>query len=344
MTFNIMDEFNDEDDSDWSKSDTVLILDGDEIAFQVASACETRGIIATNKGNEAQATFKTRTEMNKFLNGLDVPEGFYEVIDSQIAEPAKNAFATVKAKILNYKRKFKTNNVEIYMSGSGNYRLDIPLPQQYKSNRKETIRPLLLKDIRDYLVQYQGAVIVEGDEADAKLAQRMYYGYKTGKKIIACSVDKDLKITSGHCYNPDKDELLFVDGLGELYRDDKGKVRGHGRMFLYLQCATGDSSDGYDARDIVKAITGTTPKFGEVAAFKLLSECKTDKEALKVIHDLYLKWFGSEQFSYTAWNGETFTGDYLDALQMIWDCAFMKRFDGDSVCVRAMMKKMGIIE
>lgn len=342
MTFKPLHDI--EDDQDWSQSETIVVLDGDEISFQVAAACETRGIVATNKSNEAQATFKTRTDMNKFLANLTIPEDFYEVVDSQIAEPAKNAFATVKAKILNFKQKFKTNKVEIYMSGSGNYRLDLPLPVQYKNNRKDTIRPLLLQEIRDYLVQYQGAIIIEGDEADAMLAQRMYEGYKTNTKIISCSVDKDLRITSGWCYNPDKDELLFVDGFGALYRDDKGKVRGHGRMFLYLQCATGDSADGYDPRDIVKAITGTTPKFGDVAAFKLLSECNTDKEALKVVHDLYLKWFGAEQFSYTAWNGETFTGDYLDALQMIWSCAFMRRFEGDNVCVRGMLKKMGITE
>lgn len=340
MTFNYKEEF---EQDDWDDS-VVLILDGDEISFQVSAACEQRGIIATNTSNEAQATFKTRTEMKKFLDGLEVPEGFYDVTDSQIAEPLKNALSTVKSKILNYKQRFKTNTVEIYMSGSGNYRLDLPLPEQYKSNRKDGIRPLLLQDIRDYLVQYQKAVIVEGDEADAMLAQRMYEGYKSGQKVIACSVDKDLRITSGWCYNPDKDDLLYVDGLGELYKDDKGKVRGFGRMFLYFQCAVGDSSDGYDPRMIVKAVTGTTPKFGEVAAYKLLSECKTDKEALKVVHDLYLKWFTAEQFQYVAWNGETFKGDYLDALQLIWDCAFMKRHKDDNVRVRSMMRKMGIIE
>lgn len=343
MTFKISDP-NLFEQEDWSKSDTIIILDGDEISFQVAAACEQRGIVVTNTTNEFDASFKTRTDLKKFLEGLEVPEGHYSITDSQIAEPAKNAFATVKAKIQNFREKFKTNNVEIYMSGSGNYRLDLPLPEQYKSNRKDGIRPLLLQDIRDYLVQYQKAVVVQGDEADAMLAQRMYEGYKSGQKVIACSVDKDLRITSGWCYNPDKDDLLYVDGLGELYKDDKGKVRGYGRMFLYFQCATGDSSDGYDPRSIVKAITGTTPKFGDVAAYKLLSECKTDKEALKVVHDLYRKWFTAEQFQYVAWNGETFKGDYLDALQLIWDCAFMKRHKDDNVCVRSMLRKMGIIE
>lgn len=342
MTFNYKPEYS-EENKEWDNS-TVLILDGDEIAYQVAAACEQRGIIATNKSNEAGATFKTRTQMKDFLAGLEVPEGFYDVVDSQIAEPAKNAFATVKAKILNLKEKFKTNNIEIYMSGEGNYRLDIPLPERYKSNRKDTLRPLLLQEIRDYLVQYQNAITVHGDEADAVLAARMYAGYRSGNNIIAVSVDKDLRITSGQCYNPEKDELLKVDGFGALYKDDKGKVRGHGRMFLYQQLLIGDSADGYDPRSIVKAITGTTPKFGEVASFKLLAECKNDKEAWQAIHDQYAKWFGTEQFSYTAWDDSTFTGNYLDALQMIFDCAYMKRFETDNVDVKSVLKKYGIIE
>jgi len=338
MTFKVT-----EDASEWDNT-TIIVLDGDEISYQVAAACEQRGIIVTNKTNEAEATFKTRTQLKDFLSGLEVPEGFYDVIDSQIAEPAKNAFATVKAKILNLKEKFKTNNVEIYMSGEGNYRLDLPLPERYKSNRKDTLRPLLLQEIRDYLVQYQGAVIVQGDEADAVLAARMYDGYKTGQNIISISVDKDLRITSGTCYNPDKDELLKVDGFGALYKDDKGKVRGHGRMFLYHQLLCGDSADGYDPRIIVKAITGATPKFGEVASFKLLSECSNDKEAWQVIYNQYTKWFGTEGFEYTAWNGATYVGMYLDALQMIFDCAYMKRFENDDVCVKSVLKKYGIIE
>ena len=333
------------EDDDWSGSDVVLAIDADEVIYQVAAACETRGIAATNKTNEFQANFGTRTDMKKFLAGLEVPEDFYDVIDTQIAEPIKNACATLKAKLFNLKSKFKTNNIELYFSGKDNFRLNLPLPEQYKSSRKDNLRPLLLSDLKDYLMKYHGAVVVQGDEADQMVAQRMYDGWKSGKRIIGITQDKDAMSSAGHLYNPSKDAEYFIDGLGELYKDDKGKVRGQGRIWLYFQLGMGDwSTDHFCPRQIVKAVTGTVPKFGDTACFNLLKDCKTDKEALKVIHDLYLKWFGSEQFSYTAWNGNTFTGDYLDALQMIWACAFMRRFDGDDVCVRAMMRKMGIIE
>jgi hypothetical protein len=60
-------------------------------------------------------------------------------------------------------------------------------------------------------------------------------------------------------------------------------------------------------------------------------------------HYLYLKWFGADKFSYVAWNGETFTGDYLDALQLIWHCAFMKRHPDDNIDVRQLLQRVGVI-
>lgn len=326
-------------------SDVVLVLDGDEIAFQIAAACEQRGILVTNKTNESQHGFKTRTQLKEFLHGLEVPEDFYSVEDTQIAEPIANACRTVKAKLNTLKEKFQTENVELYFSGKDNFRLALPLPEQYKSSRADKIKPLLLSELKEYMIKYHNAKIVDGDEADQMVAQRMWDGYKSGRKIIGITEDKDARSNQGWLYNPAKDELTFIDGYGGLIKDEKGKVRGYGRSWLYHQLLIGDwSTDHFCPRQIIKAVTGKVPKFGEVASYNLLSECKTDKEAWVVVHNQYLSWFGKEPFSYVSWSGETFTGDYLDALQMIWDCAFMKRFPDDNVKVRNVLKKLGVIQ
>lgn len=344
MSFNTRNNEHEDVQEDWSKSEVMLVVDADEIVYQVAAACEQRGILATNKSNEAQSTFKTRTEMKNFLSGLEVPEDFYEVIDTQIAEPLKNACATLKAKLINLKEKFKTTHIELYFSGKNNFRLALPLPEQYKSNRSDTLRPLLLSDLKEYLITYHNAKVIEGDEADQMVAQRMWDGYKSGKQIIGVTQDKDARSSQGWLYNPQKDELTFIDGFGELTKDGS-KVKGYGRIWLYFQICMGDwSTDHFCPRQIVKAVTGTLPKFGEVACYNLLSECKTDKDAWQVIHNQYVKWFSTEQFSYTAWDENTFTGNYLDVMQMIWNCAFMKRFEDDFVDVKSVLKKYGIIE
>lgn len=343
MTFKVTEETPDNPE-DWGNSEVVLIIDADEIVYQVAAACEQRGILVTNKSNEAQSTFKTRTEMKNFLSGLEVPEGFYDVVDTQIAEPLKNACATLKAKLINLKEKFKTTHIELYFSGKDNFRLDLPLPEQYKSNRVDTLRPLLLSDLKDYLITYHNAKVVEGDEADQMVAQRMWDGYKSNKQLIGITQDKDARGSQGWLYNPQKDELTFIDGFGELTKDGS-KVKGYGRIWLYFQILMGDwSTDHFCPRQVVKAVTGTLPKFGDVACYNLLSECKTDKEAWQVIHSQYVKWFGTEPFSYTAWNGNTFAGNYLDIMQMITDCARMKRWQGDDVQVQDVLRKLKVIE
>lgn len=321
----------------------ILVLDGDSIAFQVACACEQRGILVTNTTNEAQTSFKTRTEMKNFLSGLEVPENHYLVEDTQIAEDKRNAFATVKAKLQNYRDKFETDQIEIYMTGQGNFREKIPLVNKYKSNRSDSIRPLLLQDIRDYLISYQGAIVIDGDEADAMLTQRMYDGFSNGKTIIASNEDKDLRQASGILHNPNTDEILHINGFGDIYLDDKGKLRGHGRKWLYTQCLLGDKIDGFDPRDFAEVVKGKRPKYGEKACFNELSSATSDKEALTVVANTYKNWLGEEPFTYTAWNGEQVTTNWLGALQMVWDCAYMRRWEGDKPIVAGILKKMGII-
>lgn len=322
----------------------VLVLDSDEIAYQVASACEQRGVVATNTTNEAQANFKHKTAFKDFTAGLDIPEGHFVLEETQIAEDPKNAFATVKAKINNLKSKFNTDRVELYLSGEGNFRLSLPAPVRYKSGRKDQLRPLLLEQVKDYLIKYHGAKIVNGKEADDMLVQRMYDGAKTGEIIVAVTIDKDARqCDKGYLYNPDKDELLVNSGFGELVVDAKGKVRGKGRKWLYFQTIFGDSTDSYDPRDLAEKVTGKRPRFGEKAAFNLLKDLPDDKACWEALHKQFLEWFGPETFTYEAWDGETQT-NYLGALQMYFDFARMRRWEGDEVDVRVVLKKLGVIK
>jgi hypothetical protein len=330
-------------DRQFQHNEVVLVLDGDSIAYQVSSACEQRGILATNTTNEAQASFKHKTAFKDFTAGLDIPEGHYTLEETQIAEDPRNSFATVKAKLQNYRDKFNTEHIEIYMTGKGNFREDLLLPKKYKSNRADTLRPLLLQQVRDYLINYQKAVIVNGDEADAMLTQRMYDGFCIGKKIIASNEDKDLRQASGMLHNPNTDELLEIEGFGEIYLDDKGKLRGHGRKWLYVQCLLGDSCDGFNPRDFAVALTGKSPRYGEKQCFNELSPATNDKEAFTVIAETYTRWLGSDDFTYTAWNGEQVTTNWTGALQMIWDCCYMRRWEGDRPNIESILKKLKVI-
>jgi hypothetical protein len=56
--------------------EVIAVIDGDEIAYSIAAACEERTIKATNQLNNESSSFKHRTELKKFLHGLEVPDEF----------------------------------------------------------------------------------------------------------------------------------------------------------------------------------------------------------------------------------------------------------------------------
>lgn len=327
--------------------DIIAVFDADEIAFIVAAACEQRMVKVINSSNKAEGVLKNRTEFKKLVAGLDIPEDFFSYEDVQIAEPIQNAISTIKKRIAKQAKRVNAGVYELYIGGADNFRDFLPLPTKYKSNRKETVKPLLLKEIRSYLIDYKGATIVNGREADDALTSRMYDGFKSGQKIVGMTQDKDATQSSGWLLNPNKDEpAKFIKGFGELYIDYSGakdKVRGLGRKFLYLQCLIGDDIDGYNPRDLVQKITGKRPTYGEKTAFKQMLECSSDKKCLQLIAETYKKWFGAGEFTYECWQGESHTITWIEAFQMYFDAAYMQRWEGDHINVRSLMANMKVI-
>ncbi len=314
----------------------IAVIDGDEIAFTIAAACETRTIKATNKLNQESSSFKHRTEMKKFLHGLEVPDDFYDVEDVQVADDIANANHSVKVVIDNIKLACKADKIEVYLSGKDNFRDSLPLPTKYKGSRADTIKPILLSEIRAYIVKKYNAKIVDGEEVDDVVCHRMWDGHKTGQKIIGVTVDKDACGSSGWLYNRDKmTEPEYIDGLGELLIDGKNKVRGKGRKWGYVQWVIGDITDSYNPSEVAKV------KYGEKSAYKLLAPLQTDKECIQAVYDLYKTWYPAE-VKYTAWDGTEVVTDAVGMMQMYMDCYRMRRYRTDIVYVKDVLTNLGI--
>lgn len=325
----------------------IVVVDGDEVAYMIAAACETRGVVIKNTSTGAESEFKNKTQFLKLLKGMEYPDELFYITETQVAEPAKNAYSTIKKRIESIKNRFNTNNIEIYVGGEDNFRDSLPLPVKYKGNRDDTMRPILLDSCKEYLLKYAGAELVTGYEVDDAQVMRQWEGYINKTKIINLSRDKDSKGCMGWLANPDdKNDVPaeFIDGLGSLYIDDKKKVRGSGRIWLYFQWMCGDKIDGFCPRDLVTVIKGEKPTFGDKAAYKLLSDLKTDKECIQAVHDLYLDWFGKESFSFKTWDGkEVKDVNYIFAMQVYLDCCRMLRWEGDHVSVQDIIDKMEVM-
>ena len=96
-------------------SKTILVIDGDELAFVHAIAAEQKLLVYTNTSNQFEHGFKNKTEFKKFMSGLEVPEELFTSEEKRVAEPKQNAFSTVKKKLLWLQKKFDTENIEIYI-------------------------------------------------------------------------------------------------------------------------------------------------------------------------------------------------------------------------------------
>lgn len=111
----------------------------------------------------------------------------------------------------------------------------IKIDPKYKCNRKDARRPLLYKEIKDYLILKHGAKITKGQEADDACSIEQCSINKDFfdpciEESILCSIDKDFNNTPGYHYNTRTKDLYYVTEIQAL------------RNF-YLQILTGDISD-----------------------------------------------------------------------------------------------------
>jgi len=173
----------------------------------------------------------------------------------------------IKKRIGYLKKRFKTESIIFTLSDKLNFRKEVY--KSYKSNRKDTMKPLGFSRIRDELLTFNNTMVkptLEADDLMAILAtlpkaKRPYEG-----EPIIVSIDKDLLQVACKVYNSDKDEIVHPSKL-------------EGNMQFWTQCLTGDKTDGYSC------ITGLGPKTAE----KLLAGVTTKAEAFRVIKKAYEK-------------------------------------------------------
>ncbi|QYW06587.1 putative small exonuclease [Pseudomonas phage UAVern] len=342
----------------------ILIFDADSIAYKAAAANETKSITTQHITNGTTEHWSNRTEFKKALEGerYDSIE-MYTITDVQDPRHSSYGKSLIKEMIKGYHNRTGVLKGEIYIGGKDNFRDLIPLPMEhlvtvgkyagsatlggrYKGKRDDTIRPVQLKELRQWMIDELGAIVVNGMEVDDKGSIRAYEGWKAKKgRVIQVTEDKDALQCSGWLFNPAKhSQPVLIQGFGELHREGKG-IKGTGRLWLYFQSVYGDKVDCYHGSDLWKIDgdrNGIARQYGEVAAFNLLKDATNDKEALAAVYKQYQEWY-PEPVTYTAHDGVVHTKDALQIMQMYVDCAFMRRWDDDRIDVPAMLGKLGVI-
>lgn len=313
-------------------AETLVVIDGDLLAFKCAAVTEKRSVIAKHKETLDEVEFDTATKFKEWA-GSDAD--MYDLTPVRTPEPIANTLRAVKTKLNSIIEACKADSYHIVISGDNNFRKDIPLPSQYKNTRNESGKPINLAEAKEYLVKHHNAEIAVG-EADEVLVAYAYQGYKSGEKVVQASIDKDAYHGPGWLFNWDTMEAPeLIEGFGELYLNESGTVKGKGRQFLYFQMAFGDPIDAYKPCELAKV------KYGEKSAYKLLKDCTNDNQAVEALVKQYRKWY-PDPVTYRAWNGELYTKDWKEIWQMYADCAFMPRWENDRLDVETLLNKLKI--
>jgi hypothetical protein len=224
-------------------------------------------------------------------------------------DPIQVALYKAKRIIHTIKSKIKADEYKIYIGDPTvkHFRYKIAKTLGYKANRKDVVRPVHEQAIRDYLIQYHGAIVVSGIEVDDALGIEQI---RSDTSII-CSNDKDLDMIPGWHFDIDygivrelngkkytmkdykKSNVYFIADPGflslrtklvdgEPVPKGKKKLVGAGQLWFCAQLLMGDTVD-----NIPGAPYNDKCRFGDVRVYNTLKDCKTYEEGIKKVWDIY---------------------------------------------------------
>lgn len=151
-------------------------------------------------------------------------------------EPIGHVLHSAKKMLLHIQErvgeKFTTSDVamQLYLTGSGNFRDQLATIRPYKGNRKPWHKPRLQREIRDYMVREWGAKVIYGQEADDEVCIRQSIADKAEIITVICGIDKDLLQCPGWHYDANKDAFANITGH-------------QGLLKFYKQLLSGDPTD-----------------------------------------------------------------------------------------------------
>lgn len=333
-----------------------ILIDGDIIAFKSASACESRSIEVRHKSSGKVKVFKNREEfygrkknIKGFLGEVNkdrkVPFTLddFEIKDIQTAETAGTLHRLIDSMVSNLLKKLKFNEFSdeyrTFVGRGKTFREDLATLLVYK-NRADAIKPLLLKDAKEYLVKKHNGEFVEVLECDDVISCLKIEGYlqwkRTGENddmVISVTTDKDDSGVLGWTFNQDADEEPhLIEGFGSLWLTEKGDVKGKGRIWNMLQIAAGDTIDNY------KPHCQSDVRWGVKSAYDALKKCKNETEGWQKVVDIY-KALYPEPKTIVNFRGDTIEITWQSVLDEISQMAIMRYHPDIAISIWPILQK-----
>lgn len=304
----------------------LVVVDADTIVFRSAAVAEQRTVEVEHLPSGRKKVYNNRTGFKKAMleKGFQIKPEEFKFTDIQEPEPVENCLYNIKIQANNILEMFSDADVIFVAGDSNNFRLELPLPTRYKSNRDGMLRPVLLKEAREYFVKKFNAKSAEGCEADDLANILAYEGLHKGKEAILLSPDKDAKQSVGlklfDYTNPNKG-IVHIQNWHDIELV-KGDFKSYGIPFFCYQMTRGDKVDCVTPYEL------TGKQFGDAGAYKLLSDCKTPRQCLEAVARKFQEWY-PEPVTYRAWDKQEHTKDWKDLLQLYFSSVYMLRDETD---------------
>lgn len=322
-------------------------FDLDCVKYAAASAGEKRSVCVTHKSSGRSIIVPTRTEWYghwKNKNGGKLAEinksrespftwDEFEYEDIQEPEPIENVLHTAKLMVEKGVVASGANSVEYYLGEGDSFRVELSTLLKYKGQRLNMLKPKLLDEVTEYLTKKFKAQIIRDYEVDDMVVMNSY----RNKGHFIIGLDKDYLGSGSAFFNINTPEkgIQKTDCFGNLYIDDKGYVKGVGRMFKLFQVCSSDASDNYAANCV------SDLKWGDKSAYKALKDCKNDKELFQAAVDIFKKLY-PEPKVVEGWKGDQIEVDWLYAMQECFHLAHLHRWPSDFVELKAVFKKLEV--
>ena len=240
---------------------TTLLIDMDVIQYRAAFAAQHTDYQLFLQGEEwPLATFRYKKELKEWVELKGLEEEDYDVVKLPVVEPVENALYSAKHMLESMLDKFNTTSYRGFLTGKDNFREE--LVDYYKANRTQD-KPVHYQAVRDYLIKFWNAEVVDGQEADDALGIAQWRNTMPEREFadnfkclqglndntVICTNDKDLDMIPGEHYNFTKEgsDSYWVDEDMAMY-------------CFYKQLLTGDPTDN------IKGVPGV----GKVKAGKIL--------------------------------------------------------------------------
>lgn len=301
----------------------VVLVDADAVVFRTSAAVETRSVKTVVEGIEVE--LPTRTLLKEYCVDMDVEYKDLELEDCHVNEHISGCLSTLKKSVKNIYEELNATHVIFFLGGTGNFRLDLPLPIQYKAARKDMRRPDYLKDCRDFLNKHYDTFIVNGVEADdLTIGMTEYVINETSAWACGVNMDKDYHISlrrNRYLHLVSREMIELSGGIGFIDLRKK-KIVGEGLHWLLYQVFMGDMADGYSPKLFFNR------KFGDKSYYDTFKNCKDEKSLL-------LTWISKwkellpESIEYTTWQGVDVKYDWLELADLYFSAAYMKMHPED---------------